>query len=96
MFNPLRKAGVFIESAARGRLAYDKGGRLLMMLESEGGNEQLQDNSRASLAEQLRMARDLGRPPLPKPPYGYRREPIPGQFNRKKDGRMTPVFRWLT
>jgi DNA invertase Pin-like site-specific DNA recombinase len=95
VFNPLRKAGVWVESVARGRMTYDKVGRLLLTLESEGGNEQLRDTARNVLAKQLEQARDQGRPPLPKPPYGYRREPIPGKLRRKKDGRMVPLFRWL-
>jgi hypothetical protein len=75
-------------------MSYDKIGRLLLTLETEGGNEQLLDTSRNALTEQLRLARDEGRPVLPKPAYGYRREVVPGEFRHKKDGRMVPTFRW--
>src|SRR5262245_49946984 len=94
LLNPLRKAGVWIETVARGRMSYDKIGRLLLMLEGEGGNEQLLDTARNVLTKHVELARDHGRPPLPKQVYGYRREHT-GEFKRKKDGRLVPVFRWL-
>jgi site-specific DNA recombinase len=93
LLNPLRKAGVWIETVARGRMSYDKIGRLLLTLEGEGGNEQLQDTARNVLTKHLKLARDLGRPPRPKCVYGYRRSHN-GQFDRKKDGRLVPLFDW--
>jgi site-specific DNA recombinase len=93
LLNPLRKAGVWVETVARGRMSYDKIGRLLLTLEGEGGNEQLQDTARNVLTKHLKLARDMGRPPRPKCVYGYRRSHS-GQFDRKKDGRLVPLFDW--
>jgi site-specific DNA recombinase len=93
LLNPLRKAGVWIETVARGRMSYDKIGRLLLTLEGEGGNEQLQDTARNVLTKHLKLARDTGRPPRPKCVYGYRRTHN-GEFDRKKDGRLVPLFDW--
>jgi site-specific DNA recombinase len=93
VFNRLRKAGVWVETVAKGRMGYDKVGRLLAMLESEGGNEQLVDIARNTLTKQLQRAAEQGRPPRPKCVYGYRRTHN-GNFDRKRDGRLVPLFDW--
>ena len=58
----IRKAGVWVETVARGRMGYDKIGRLLLTLEGEGGNEQLLDTARNVLTKHLKMAGEQGQP----------------------------------
>src|SRR5262245_4814828 len=94
LLNPLRKAGVWIETVAKGRIAYDKIGRLLVMLEGEGGNEQLVDIARNTLTKHVLAAVEHGNPPRPKTVFGYTRRHT-GGFTRKKDGRLVPVFEWV-
>jgi hypothetical protein len=92
LLNPLRKAGVWVETVARGRMTYDKVGRLLFMLEGDGGNEQLVDTARNVLTKHVAGARDHA-PPRPKTVYGYRRI-HQGEFAHKSGGRLVPVFVW--
>jgi site-specific DNA recombinase len=101
---PLRRAGVWVETVDRGRLDFESmGGRLMLGVGGEIGRGEQIDKAHRSLTAHLAGARDRGRPPLPKPPYGYRREPIAGT-NRKgpllPDDARAPVvrdiFRWFT
>lgn len=89
---PLRRAGVFIESVAQGRYDFNTmDGRIVLGVTSEAKFGQIVDTGRRCLTQHLRMARDVGKPPLPKTPYGYRRIVDPDRPPRK-DGKRD--YKW--
>src|SRR5262249_26913919 len=93
LLNPLRKAGVWIETVAKGRIPYDKIGRLLLMLEGEGGNEQLADTARNVLTKHIECARDQQRPPLPQAPSATAGRSSRGSSAAAAAG-WSPSFGW--
>ena len=100
--SPLRRLGVWIEAVDKGRLDYNSmGGRLMIGMAAEVSREEQITKGRRSLTGYLRMAQQEGAPPLPRTPYGYRRDPIPGTREKAPpvpDGIRADVvrsiFRW--
>lgn len=89
---PFRRAGVWLETVARGRIDFDSmGGRLQLGVSGEANKDKLLKDARQCLTQHLRMAKDNGAPPLPKTPYGYRREPTGA--TARKGGKLVAVFR---
>src|SRR5262245_43317961 len=83
LLSPLRRAGGWVESVAKGRVDYGSmGGRLQLGITGEAKREEQLATARRTLTEHLRMARDGAKPPLSKKVYGYRREVVPGEFRR--------------
>jgi site-specific DNA recombinase len=79
LLSPLRKAGVWVESVAQGRMNYnDMAGRLMLGISGEAKKGELVATARRVLTAHVERARDRGRPPLSKTAYGYRRDMIPG------------------
>lgn len=99
LLSPLRRAGVWVESVAKGRVDFaTMGGRLGLALAGEVSRDEQLSKARRSLTGHLRMARDDG-PPLPKPAFGYKPERAPdGTPRRAPDGvraeAVTAIFRW--
>jgi site-specific DNA recombinase len=79
LLSPLRKAGVWVESVAQGRMNYnDMAGRLMLGLTGEAKRGEQLATARRTLTAHIERARECGRPPFPKATYGYRRDTIPG------------------
>jgi site-specific DNA recombinase len=79
LLSPLRKAGVWVESVAQGRMNYnDMAGRLMLGISGEAKRTEQLATARRVLTAHVERARERGRPPLSKTAYGYRRETIPG------------------
>jgi site-specific DNA recombinase len=79
LLSPLRKAGVWIESVAQGRMDYNTmAGRIMLGIGGEAKRTEQLATARRVLTSHLERARDRRRPPLAKTTYGYRRDPIPG------------------
>jgi site-specific DNA recombinase len=88
LLSPLRKAGVWVESVAQGRMDYNSmAGRIMLGISGEAKRTEQLATARRSLTGHLERARSCNKLPLPKTTYGYRREPIPGT-NKK----MPPVI----
>jgi DNA invertase Pin-like site-specific DNA recombinase len=100
LLSPLRRAGVWVESVAQGRLDYDDmGGRLMLGVSSEAKRGEQLAIARRTLTQHVRMARDEKRPPMTKRPYGYRRVVAQdGAVRLEPDGLTAEVvrqiFRW--
>lgn len=74
LLDPIVDAGVWIEAAKEGRFDPNSmTGRVMMGLNSEVDYGKLLSTARDSLTQQIRLAKDMGEAPLPKPCYGYRR-----------------------
>lgn len=79
LLSPLRKAGVWIESVAQGRMDYNTmAGRIMLGLGGEAKRTEQLATARRVLTAHIERARNRLRPPLAKTAYGYRRELIPG------------------
>jgi site-specific DNA recombinase len=102
LLSPLRKAGVWVESVAQGRMDYNTmAGRIMLGIGGEAKRGEQLATARRSLTAHVERARDRGRPPQTKTAYGYRRELIPGTarktppvIDEAKAEHVRSIFRW--
>jgi site-specific DNA recombinase len=102
LLSPLRKAGVWVESCAQGRMDYNTmAGRIMLGIGGEAKRGEQLATARRSLTANLERARDRGRPPQTKTAYGYRRDPIPGTtakappvIDEEAAEHVRAIFRW--
>lgn len=108
LLKPIRAAGVWIESISQGRFDYASMiGRMNIGLNTENKHAQAVETGRNTLTGYLRMARDLGMPPLPRTLFGYTRiEDMQAMPNRrgKRPGKwivnddaaavVRQIFKW--
>jgi site-specific DNA recombinase len=102
LLSPLRKAGVWVESCAQGRMDYNTmAGRIMLGIGGEAKRGEQLATARRSLTAHLERARDRRQPPQTKTAYGYRREPIPGTtlksppvIDETTAEHVRSIFRW--
>jgi site-specific DNA recombinase len=103
LLSPLRKAGVWVESVAQGRMDYNTmAGRIMLGIGGEAKRGEQLATARRSLTAHVERARDRRRPPQTKTTYGYRREPIPGTTRKAPPvidevtaEHVRSIFRWF-
>jgi site-specific DNA recombinase len=102
LLSPLRRAGVWVESVAKGRVDFNSmGGRLQLGITGEAKREEQLATARRTLTSHIERARSRLRPPLAKTTYGYRRDPIPGTnlkappvIDEQTAEVVRSIFRW--
>jgi DNA invertase Pin-like site-specific DNA recombinase len=102
LLSPLRKAGVWVESCAQGRMDYNTmAGRIMLGIGGEAKRGEQLATARRVLTSHVERARDRRRPPQTKTAYGYRREPIAGTplksppvIDEVTSEHVRSIFRW--
>jgi site-specific DNA recombinase len=102
LLSPLRKAGVWVESCAQGRMDYNTmAGRIMLGIGGEARRGEQLATARRSLTSHIERARDRRQPPQTKTTYGYRRDPIPGTtlkappvIDEVTSEHVRSIFRW--
>jgi site-specific DNA recombinase len=102
LLSPLRKAGVWVESCAQGRMDYNTmAGRIMLGIGGEAKRTEQLATARRVLTSHVERARDRRQPPQTKTAYGYRREPIPGTtlkappvIDEVTSEHVRSIFRW--